>query len=238
MLAFLVAVIAGGEPPPGSPLTPQQQILSDLWDRHCSYLFDPKQKSVEQAMATMTKEPYVNHIPTMIGGSGHDGLASFYKSHFIFTSPDIERQPISRTVGTDQLVDEMVIRFVHNKRMSWMLPDVEPTHKQVEVRNPIIFPTSAVVPTPLSIISAHEATLTQVLRRCHSSRSYALHTKTGSGSSRMNTFTGIRQLCSSRCGSATCCTDSCRGAFSCVRAGLSSRQSLAWIAPHMSFVRG
>jgi hypothetical protein len=47
-------------------------------------------KSVENTMATMVGpplSPYVNHIPTMIGGSGQDHLSGFYADHFIFKNP-------------------------------------------------------------------------------------------------------------------------------------------------------
>ena len=66
-------------------------------------------KSVDATMATMVAEPYVNHVPTMTGGVGHDQLKRFYKYHFIGGNPpDTELAPISRTVGADQLVDEML----------------------------------------------------------------------------------------------------------------------------------
>ena len=41
--------------------------------------------------------------------------------------------PVSRTIGDDQLVDEMVFKFTHSIRMDWMLPGVAPTGKRVEV---------------------------------------------------------------------------------------------------------
>jgi carboxymethylenebutenolidase len=51
-------------------------------------------------MATMVAEPYVNHVPTMTGGVGHNQLKRFYKCHFIGGNPpDTELAPISHTVG-------------------------------------------------------------------------------------------------------------------------------------------
>ena len=41
--------------------------------------------------------------------------------------------PISRTIGNDRLVDEMVFKFTHTMRMDWMLPGIAPTGKRVEV---------------------------------------------------------------------------------------------------------
>ena len=47
--------------------------------------------------------------------------------------PDTEMTAVSRTIGKDQLVDEMVFKFTHTIPMDWMLPGVAPTGKRVEV---------------------------------------------------------------------------------------------------------
>ncbi len=47
--------------------------------------------------------------------------------------PDTEMTPISRTIGNNQLVDEMVFKFTHTIRMDWMLPGLAPTGRRVEV---------------------------------------------------------------------------------------------------------
>ena len=91
-------------------------------------------------MATMVAEPYVNHVPTMTGGYGQSELLRFYANHFIPTLPrDIKLVPISRTVGSDRLVDEFILCFTHDIEIDWMLPGVAPTGKYVEV------PTVAIV---------------------------------------------------------------------------------------------
>jgi hypothetical protein len=46
---------------------------------------------------------------------------------------DTEVTPVSRTMGADQLVDEMIFKFTHTMRMDWMLPGIPPTGKRVEV---------------------------------------------------------------------------------------------------------
>jgi carboxymethylenebutenolidase len=85
-------------------------------------------------MATMVSEPYVNHIPTMTGGVGHDQLKRFYKYHFIGGNPpDTELALVSRTVGADQIVDEMLFKFTHTSEVDWMLPGVAPTGRRVEI---------------------------------------------------------------------------------------------------------
>ena len=106
--------------------------LSSLWDRHCEYEF--ASRDVPATMSTMVDEPYVNHIPTMTGGVGADQLSRFYKHHFVDSNPaDTALIPISRTVGTDRLVDEMLFCFTHDCEIDWMLPGIKPTGKYVQI---------------------------------------------------------------------------------------------------------
>jgi carboxymethylenebutenolidase len=85
-------------------------------------------------MATMVAAPYVNHIPTMAGGVGHDELKRFYKYHFIGANPpDTAMKLISRTVGASSLVDEMLFSFTHTSEIDWMLPGIAPTGRKVEI---------------------------------------------------------------------------------------------------------
>ena len=70
----------------------------------------------------------------MTGGVGHDQLKRFYKYHFIGANPpDTELMPISRTVGTDQIVDELLFCFTHTSEIDWMLPGIAPTGRRVEI---------------------------------------------------------------------------------------------------------
>jgi carboxymethylenebutenolidase len=106
--------------------------LVALWEAHCRYEFETR--DVDATMATMVAEPYVNHVPTMTGGVGHDQLRRFYKHHFIGGNPpDTELVPVSRTVGADQIVDEVVFKFTHTSEIDWMLPGVKPTGRRVEI---------------------------------------------------------------------------------------------------------
>jgi carboxymethylenebutenolidase len=106
--------------------------LVALWEAHCRYEFETR--DVDATMATMVAEPYVNHVPTMTGGVGHNQLKRFYKYHFIGGNPpDTELAPISRTVGADQLIDEMLFKFTHTSEIDWMLPGVKPTDRRVEI---------------------------------------------------------------------------------------------------------
>ena len=90
--------------------------------------------NTEDTLATMVEDAYVNHIPVLTGGVGKEELREFYSKRFIpQMPPDTEVTPISRTIGHDQLVDEMIFKFTHTVRMDWMLPGIAPTGKRVEV---------------------------------------------------------------------------------------------------------
>ena len=116
----------------GSGLTVAQEYLRRLWEEHVRHEFDTH--STEDTLATMVEDAYVNHIPVMTGGVGRDELREFYSKRFIpQMPPDTEMTPISRTIGSNQLVDEMVFKFTHSIRMDWMLPGLAPTGKRVEV---------------------------------------------------------------------------------------------------------
>jgi carboxymethylenebutenolidase len=113
-------------------LTSAQQRLSELWDEHVRYEFSTR--NTEDTLATMVQDAYVNHIPVLTGGSGRDELREFYSKRFIpQMPPDTEMTPVSRTIGEDQIVDEMVFKFTHTISMDWMLPGIPPTGKRVEV---------------------------------------------------------------------------------------------------------
>jgi len=106
--------------------------LSHLWDMHCYHEFATR--DVDATMATMVAEPYVNHVPTMTGGVGHDHLKRFYKHHFVDSNPaDTALVPISRTIGADRVVDELLFSFTHDTVIPWMLPGIAPTGKRVEI---------------------------------------------------------------------------------------------------------
>ncbi|PSN69752.1 dienelactone hydrolase-like protein [Corynespora cassiicola Philippines] len=106
--------------------------LEAVWEEHCKYEFGTRE--VERTMATMVAEPYVNHIPTMTGGVGKERLTAFYTHHFIFSNPDdTELSLVSRTVGTDRIIDEFILKLTHDKEIPWLLPGIPPTNKKLEL---------------------------------------------------------------------------------------------------------
>ena len=106
--------------------------LESLWENHLHHEFGSRDTAA--TMATMVAEPYVNHIPTMTGGTGAAALSRFYAEHFIPKMPkDATLTPLSRTVGADRVVDELIFSFTHDEEIEWMLPGVAPTGKAVSV---------------------------------------------------------------------------------------------------------
>ena len=115
-----------------SSLRTAQEILGALWEEHIRHEFATH--NTDDTLETMVEDAYVNHIPVLTGGVGKGQLREFYSKRFIpQMPPDTEMVPISRTIGNDQLVDEMIFKFTHTIRMDWMLPGVAPTGKRVEV---------------------------------------------------------------------------------------------------------
>jgi carboxymethylenebutenolidase len=109
--------------------------LGAVFDEHVADEFVAK--DVAATMATMTAEPFVNHVPTMMGGVGGAAVADFYEKYFIGHWPqDTTITPVSRTVGTDHVVDEMIMSFTHDIPMNTFLPGVAPTG--LPVRLPVV----------------------------------------------------------------------------------------------------
>jgi hypothetical protein len=82
----------------------------------------------------MVADPYVNHVPTMTGGIGKKDLYRFYKEFFSPSlPPSMNIRLISRTIGTDRVVDEMYVSLRHTQEIPWLLPGVPPTNKTVEI---------------------------------------------------------------------------------------------------------
>ena len=117
---------------PGAGLTPSAQAMQDVWEKHLQSEFETS--NAEDAVDTMVEDAYVNHVPILTGGVGRSNVREFYSNYFISQMPpDTEMIPLSRTIGNDQLVDEMIFKFTHTIEMDWMLPGVPPTGKHVEV---------------------------------------------------------------------------------------------------------
>jgi len=116
----------------GEGFASAQKSLSDRWDEHVKYEFATR--DTEATLKTMVGDAYVNHVPVLTGGVGQQQLREFYSQRFIpQMPPDTSMTPVSRTIGLDRVVDEMVFEFTHTIKMDWMLPGVAPTNRHVKI---------------------------------------------------------------------------------------------------------
>ena len=114
-----------------------QQEMIDLFQKHVNAELAG---DLDTTMATMGADPHLNHVPTVAGGVGRDGVRAFYRDHLVgkFFPPDMTMTPVSRTVGESQIVEELVIGFTHTMAMDWLLPCVAPTGKPVKMAVAVI----------------------------------------------------------------------------------------------------
>ena len=66
-------------------LTPAQQALLDVWQKHV--LAEFVTKNVQDALDTMTEDTYVNNVPLLLGGLGKEGVREFYSKYFVTQMP-------------------------------------------------------------------------------------------------------------------------------------------------------
>ena len=111
-------------------MTPHEMI--DLFQKHVNAELAG---DLDTTMATMSDHPHLNHVPTMAGGVGREGVRAFYRDHLVgkFFPPDVRMASVSRTVGETKIVEELVISFTHTTTIDWLLPDIAPTGKPVEM---------------------------------------------------------------------------------------------------------
>ena len=111
--------------------TPDQQTLLAAWQRHTYAEF--VLKDADAALATMTENPYLLMIATGTACVGRAAVREYYADHFLpAIPPDLELESLSQTIGSDRLVEEMVVRFTHTIEMDWLLPTLRPTGRRAE----------------------------------------------------------------------------------------------------------
>jgi carboxymethylenebutenolidase len=118
-------------------LSGAQKAMVELFERHVKAELDG---DLDTTMATMSDNPHLHNVANMMGGVGRQGVRDFYRNHLVgkFFPPDVKMVNVSRTIGTDQIVDEVVISFTHTRAIDWMLPGVQPTGKRVEMAVAVI----------------------------------------------------------------------------------------------------
>jgi carboxymethylenebutenolidase len=115
-----------------SELSARQMAMVELWEKHTRSEF--ADHNADATMTTMTETPHLTHVPTLTGGVGAKEIHAFYAMHFIpKLPPDTETELVTRTVGHDRIVDELIFKFTHSIEMDFFLPGLSPTGKRVEV---------------------------------------------------------------------------------------------------------
>ena len=94
---------------------------------------------VAATMKTMVNEPIVHNVPVLTGGVGFDNVFNFYENQFVGKMPDDTKiTRISRTVGKDQVVDELILSFTHDIEIKSMLPGIPPSGRYVELPHVVV----------------------------------------------------------------------------------------------------
>ncbi|KAJ4375164.1 hypothetical protein N0V83_002248 [Neocucurbitaria cava] len=94
----------------------------------------PERASMGLVQNMTQNSPHVTIFPTLEGGVGRKKLEEFYREFFVPSLvEDFEIRLVSRTIGVDRVVDEMVVSFTHSDEVDWILPGVQPTDKFVEI---------------------------------------------------------------------------------------------------------
>ena len=111
--------------------------LGAVFDAHIEREF--ADQDVDATMKTMVPEPYVYCVPVATGAFGGQEVRRFYSEHFINQIPkDATVTPISRTIGKDQVVDEIIVSFTHDTQWDYLLPGIPPTGKHVELPHVVV----------------------------------------------------------------------------------------------------
>ena len=111
--------------------------LGAVFDAHVKAEFIDK--SVDATMATMAPEPYLTHVPTLAGGTGRKEVERFYRDYFVGHWPaDVEVKSVSRTVGENRVVDELIVSFTHDREMKVYLSGIAPTGRKVVLPHVVV----------------------------------------------------------------------------------------------------
>ena len=112
--------------------------LAAVWDAHVEAEFATR--DADATVATMVEHAQLLHVPIATGARGRDALRTFYAEVFIPAWPDdTDVTTISRTIGADRVVDELLIRCTHSQAMDFWLPGLPATGRAIAL------PTVAIV---------------------------------------------------------------------------------------------
>lgn len=109
-------------------VTPQK--LEQVWADHLYQEFVTR--DVEATLATMTEDASINGgwEPVAVG---KEKVRELYNDFIPSWSDDVQYTSLNRVIGEGQLVEELHVTFTHSKPMNWLLPNVPPTNKQIDI---------------------------------------------------------------------------------------------------------
>ncbi len=111
--------------------------LGKIWDEHVSKEF--VKRNLDETMATMSDDPYIKIIPINIDRRGKEEVRSFYRDVLIPSLPaDLHATLLNRVIGDRHVVDEIRFSLTHTKQMDWLLPNLPPTNKRVELDHIVV----------------------------------------------------------------------------------------------------
>jgi len=112
-------------------LTPSQHaMLKTLADHGQAEIID---RDLDVTLATMTDKPYIFASPTLAGAEGRAAVRDFYRHLMTQLPKDITFTLVTRTIGTDRIVSELILTFTHDVATDWLLPGIPSKAKQVEL---------------------------------------------------------------------------------------------------------
>ena len=104
--------------------------LTAVWEAHVEAEFATR--DADATVATMVEHAQLIHVPVGTGARGRDALREFYSTVFIPAWPDdTVTDTVSRTVGDDRVVDELLIRCTHSRPMDFWLPGLAATGRAI-----------------------------------------------------------------------------------------------------------
>ncbi|QFT56716.1 nuclear transport factor 2 family protein [Microbulbifer sp. THAF38] len=113
-------------------MSEHEERLVSVWETHTAAEFELK--DADAAIATMTENPVLIHVPVNTGATGKEPLRRFYRDIFIPQMPaDANLELLTRTVGKCRVIDEFILHLTHSLRMDWFAPGIEATGKKLSV---------------------------------------------------------------------------------------------------------
>lgn len=111
---------------PGGPVSQKAQFLLEVTlqkNRDAvfgAHIAAELAGDLDNTLATMSPNPHILNVPTMIGGGGPSGVRTFYANRLIgqFFPPDVKFETISRTYSHERLVDKLIISFAHTTEVA------------------------------------------------------------------------------------------------------------------------